>query len=138
MHTACPHPRAQCPHTCPCAPPSPPRHSSSTLPVAHAVAPVAVALSAPTRFLVLNAAELDFLLAAIVERQHQGIVHCLCFNPSVPSLPTVHDLVKSYCSSSWSGSRQKAHGWLRRSFVVEYNRWPLGHLTIFVAVLEER
>jgi len=133
MHTARPHPRVQCPRTCPCAPPSPPRHSSSTLPVAHAVA-----LSVSTRFLVLNAAGLDFLLAAIVERQHQRIVHRLCFNLGVPSLPTVRDPLKPYCSSSWSGSRQKAHGWFRRSFVVEYNRWSLGHLTIFVAALEER
>ena len=108
------------------------------LPVAHAVAPVAVALSAPTRFLVLNAAGLDFLLAAIVERQHQRIVDRLRFNPGVPSLTTIHDPVKPYCSSSWSGSRQKAHGWFRRSFVVGYNRWSLGHLTIFVAILEER
>jgi hypothetical protein len=41
----------------------------------------------------------------VVERQHQRIVHRLCFNPGAPSLPTVHDPVKPYCSSSWSGSR---------------------------------
>jgi hypothetical protein len=62
-------------------------------------------LSTSTCFLVLNAAELDFLLAVIVKKQHQRIEHRLCFNPGVPSLSTVHNPAKPYCSPSWSGSR---------------------------------